>query len=70
MSVTLAGSPSFQLQDFEMFTNLDKFYYLSLYLVKQAKGKGGSNFCIWCGSEEIECMVSQELCALYPENHN
>ena len=27
-----------------MFTNFDKFYYLSLYLVKQAKGKGGLIF--------------------------
>lgn len=49
-----------------MFTNLDKFYYLSIYLVKQAKGKGGLLF-VSGVDQRKESAWSLKSSMLYPE---
>ena len=49
-----------------MFTNLDKFYYLSIYLVKKAKGKGGLLF-VSGVDQRKESAWSLKSSVLYPE---
>ena len=49
-----------------MFTNLNKFYYLSIYLVEQAKGKGGLLF-VSGVDQRKESAWSLKSSMLYPE---